>query len=133
MKKIALIIAVVATTTTSALAADIVTKSPSAPAPVWRWTGFYIGIDAGYTWNKIDISVPAVPSGGTATANPNSGTFGGHVGYLYHFNNPLVIGLEGDISWLKGNANGPFSGFPTNGVLTSSKWDASARACRLNL
>ena len=35
-----------------ALAADIVVKAPPPPAPVYGWTGFYVGGNIGYSWGK---------------------------------------------------------------------------------
>ena len=36
-----------------ALAADLPVKAPPmAPAPVWNWTGFYIGVNGGYSWGR---------------------------------------------------------------------------------
>ena len=127
MKKAALeIIAIAALIGTPALAADMALKAPP-PAPAWSWTGFYIGVDAGYTGNNVGIFDPAVPSGGTATLYSSSATFGGHLGYLYQFKNPLVLGVEGDASWLNGTGNGPFPGVTSQGILATSHWDASAR------
>lgn len=114
----------------TALAADLPVKAPVKVAPVavpFSWTGLYAGIDAGYAWSKIGMSIPAVPAVGTAEAKPKGFTFGGHLNYLYQFNNPIVIGAEGDISWLDGDATGSFPGFPTQGVSASQKWDASVR------
>lgn len=51
MKK--LLIAGAALTTligTHALAADMPLKAPPPPAPVWSWTGFYVGGNVGYGW-----------------------------------------------------------------------------------
>ena len=36
-----------------ALAADLPVKAPPMPpAPVWNWTGFYIGVNGGYSWGR---------------------------------------------------------------------------------
>lgn len=130
MRSIAVVIAAISIVIgTPALAADMALKAPPRPqtAPVYSWTGFYLGADAGYTWNKVGIFDPAAPLSGTATANPNSGTFGGHVGYLYEFKRPVVFGIEADASWLNGSGNGAFPGTPINGLLATSRWDTSVR------
>jgi len=37
-----------------ALAADLPRKAPVAPAIVpYNWTGFYVGVNAGYTWGPV--------------------------------------------------------------------------------
>ena len=112
-----------------ATAADMPVKAyPMTPPPVaYNWTGFYVGVDAGYHWNKVGIFNPATPASGTAEASPRSFTAGGHAGYLYQFNNPVVVGVEGDVSWLNGNDNGPFPGFPAQGIIATTRWDASVR------
>ena len=40
---------------TPALSADIGMRYPQAPpmvAPVWTWTGFYVGVNGGYGWGR---------------------------------------------------------------------------------
>src|SRR5262245_49446315 len=92
-----------------AVAADM--RMPvKAPVPavvaVYNWTGFYIGVDAGYHWAKIETFVPGNPIAGTSEAKPDSFTFGGHIGYRQQFGNSLVLGVEGDASWLDGDKTG---------------------------
>lgn len=96
-------------------------------APVFNWTGFYVGADAGYLWSKADISTLSVPAAGTASPKPDGLTLGGHLGYRYQFPNRFVVGIEGDISWLDADGTGAFSGVPAAGIYAQGKWDASAR------
>jgi outer membrane immunogenic protein len=80
----------------SAFAADIPARFPSkAPvmlAPVFSWTGFYIGLHAGYGWGEHDTEL--------LTQNHKSDGFmgGGQIGYNWQFNN-IVLGVEADISY----------------------------------
>jgi outer membrane immunogenic protein len=81
----------------SANAADIqqrqmVTKAPAYVAPVYTWTGPYIGISGGYGWGKSDFS------GGLGSVDPSGGLFGATLGYNWQMGT-LVTGIEGDISW----------------------------------
>jgi outer membrane immunogenic protein len=40
-----------------ALAADMPTKAPAPiAAPVYTWTGFYLGAHAGYRWADADLT-----------------------------------------------------------------------------
>src|SRR6266446_51343 len=72
-----------------AFAADVGTKAPAyrAPplAPVFSWTGFYVGVHGGYGWSSND------------GLDLKGGFGGGQVGYNYQMNN-FVWGIEGDIA-----------------------------------
>ncbi len=72
MKKITITLAVTfALIETPALAADMAVKSPPPPrpAPVYSWSGFYVGAQAGYSWSNttVDTLGSAVD---TSTADP---------------------------------------------------------------
>ena len=91
-----------------ALAADLprpVYKAPSmyAPAPIFSWSGAYIGINGGYGWGSSRITTPA----GATTGNfdINGGLAGGTLGYNIQAGS-IVYGIEGDLdySWIKGNS-----------------------------
>lgn len=114
--------------TSSAFAADMPVKAPVYKAPGFNWTGFYAGVDAGYNWSSTDLFVPAAPLAGTPSPKPRSFTAGGHVGYLYQFNSPVVIGAEADVSWMNGDATSQFPGSLPVSVYAKTKWDASLRA-----
>ncbi|MGA7386421.1 MAG: hypothetical protein WBW99_00630 [Pseudolabrys sp.] len=63
---VALIAAVSAVAFTQiALAADLPVKAPRytppPPAPVYSWTGFYVGGNVGYSWGKADSDISADP------------------------------------------------------------------------
>jgi outer membrane immunogenic protein len=71
-----------------ALGADLGGKAPlKAPplAPVFSWTGFYIGGHGGYGWTTND------------GLDMKGGFGGGQVGYNYQMNN-FVWGIEGDVA-----------------------------------
>jgi outer membrane immunogenic protein len=90
----------VAAISTAASAADLkapVSRAPvMAPAPVFNWTGVYIGAHAGYGWGNKDFSFPGF--GSFADFDVDGWLFGGQVGFNYQINQ-FVFGLEGDISW----------------------------------
>lgn len=113
MKRTLLIAALFASATVPALAADLPYKAPP-PAPVMipvvNWTGFYIGINGGYSWGKAgrELSffnpltgiqiIPPVGSGATSDSNLNGGVFGGQLGYNWQSGN-WVFGFETDAQW----------------------------------
>jgi outer membrane immunogenic protein len=99
-----------------AFAADMATKMPAnappPPAPVYSWTGFYVGgnIGGGWTsgWNSTysPLPSPAAFGGAPGSLSMNaSGIVGGvQGGYNWQFTN-WVAGVEGDFTWTHLNAN----------------------------
>jgi outer membrane immunogenic protein len=101
-----------------ALAADIGVKAPlPAPAPVYNWTGFYVGGNAGVSLGtfKTDFNAAAttattfIPSifpgtftaaiagsGGDDTVYPGGFVGGGQIGYNWQFSPLWVVGVEAD-------------------------------------
>ncbi|MFG1299221.1 outer membrane protein [Xanthobacter sp. V3C-3] len=68
-------------------------KAPVAvPAPVFSWTGFYIGGSAGYAWGSGQDAL------GVAGIDPKGWLAGGQAGYNYQFANNVVAGIEADIA-----------------------------------
>ncbi|MDQ2084215.1 porin family protein [Xanthobacteraceae bacterium Astr-EGSB] len=81
----------------SATAADLprqapMYKAPAYVAPMFNWTGAYIGLNAGGGWGKSSWS-------GTGDKfDVSGGMIGATVGYNWQFGT-WVLGLEGDIDW----------------------------------
>src|ERR1700682_231243 len=69
-------------------------KSPAYTAPIFSWSGFYIGLNGGYGWGKSNWTNAA----GTTTGdfNVNGYVFGGTLGYNIQAGS-IVYGIEGDI------------------------------------
>jgi outer membrane immunogenic protein len=92
--------------TVPALAADLpartYTKAPAYVAPLYNWTGFYIGGHIGGAFNGSSNF------GGLTTGNNDNGRFLGglQAGYDYQFAPNWVLGIEGQYSWLASNNNG---------------------------
>jgi outer membrane immunogenic protein len=99
----------------SANAADMAVKAMPPPAPIWNWTGFYIGGSIGGIWNDTRVDdyptgcfITSVTCGGGAPVNPirsdsirlNDSRFigGGQAGFNWQ-SGRFVGGVEGDISW----------------------------------
>ncbi|WP_343234574.1 outer membrane protein [Microvirga splendida] len=93
----------------AASAADLPAREAPPPppiiaaAPIFTWTGFYGGLNAGWGWRGDDEET--VVLGGATPGTlvfPDSGdggfTGGGQIGYNYQIGS-FVIGLETDIQW----------------------------------
>src|SRR5215216_6573356 len=132
MKKLLLSSIAMAAFSAGAMAADLPRRAAPpayfAPVPLFTWTGFYVGVNAGYAWGNdngddglfVDpgLVAPAL-GGGTVPIAPvlgadfgNRGFFGnggnrdgwlagGQVGFNYQFGagGGLVVGVEADIQW----------------------------------
>jgi outer membrane immunogenic protein len=101
----------------AAFAADVALKAPpSAPAPVYNWTGWYAGVNLGASFGnvKTDFNDPVtVTTSVVQGVNTGSGSFtfpfsgsnrlypsgfmgGGQVGYNWQYSPLIVVGLEAD-------------------------------------
>jgi outer membrane immunogenic protein len=71
-----------------ASAADMATRAPvyKAAAPLFNWTGFYVGGHGGYGWGE------------TENLRPNGWFGGGQLGYNWQYAPNWVLGIEADIS-----------------------------------
>ena len=148
-----LLTTVFAATATAGFAADLPVRAP-APAPfvappIFTWTGFYIGLNAGGSFGTSQdrLTVPATVNGvannvnaaaaaewvnqGNGSHNVSGFTGGLTLGYNQQFGN-VVLGLEGDISYLGlsgsrvvGGAASPFGIRITDS--TKSNWFGTAR------
>lgn len=81
-----------------ASAADIakpIYKAPPAPvttpAPVYNWTGFYVGGNLGGAWGNIDVT--DVATGATISPNSTGFTGGGQFGFDYRYGS-WVVGIR---------------------------------------
>src|SRR5581483_7226223 len=95
-----------------ALAADLpppMAPPPRAPAmyipvaPLYNWTGFYIGGNLGAGLTGGSFNTPAGTSVSTTTNNSFLG--GGQVGVNYEFGGGVVIGAEAMFDWLPNTKN----------------------------
>ena len=108
---------------TSASAADIQrrqvmpTKAVEYAAPIYNWTGAYVGIQGGGGWGNSDYSV-----GGSARLN--GGLIGGTLGYNWQ-SGPLVYGLETDLAFA--NISGSSGCAIASSCSTRNNWLGTTR------
>jgi outer membrane immunogenic protein len=96
----------------SAFAADLPARVAPAPyiaAPMFTWTGFYVGLNAGAAWNNSDggfgyggpaFIAPGPLVYGSISSNNDAGFTGGvQAGYNWQIGS-FVVGVEGDINYI---------------------------------
>src|SRR6185437_1169285 len=90
--------------TSQASAADLAarpyTKAPPLVAPIYNWSGFYVGINGGggtshNCWDFLPAVGGAIPEG---CHDSTGGTVGGQIGYRWQSTN-WVFGLEAQGNW----------------------------------
>ena len=143
MKRILIAGALALATAAPAFAADLPPaampppRAPVAyvPAPVFSWTGFYIGANAGYAFGQSSWNSPIGTTGNFDVSGPMAGvTLGGN----YQIGQ-FVVGAETDIDWqnvrgsqVGGNCNlalahppvapAPATGSARSGAAPASPW-----------
>ena len=100
-----------------AVAADMPMKAAATPAPVYQWTGCYVGLNGGGGASGSNFTSSVDPGGthlptpddaaevandGTGSANDSSFIGGGQLGCNWQ-TGTLVFGLEGDFDYFRGN------------------------------
>jgi outer membrane immunogenic protein len=78
---------------TSAIAADMPVKAPPAPAPVYTWTGSYIGGNIG--WAEVSAHFDDSRLGDDGRLSKSGFAGGGQIGPDYQFASNWVIGVQG--------------------------------------
>jgi outer membrane immunogenic protein len=129
-------------TSLAANAADLPPAPPMAPrapvayipaAPMFSWTGFYIGGNIGAGWGQGNVVDSLF---GVNFTNGNSASFlgGGQVGGNYQFGS-FVIGAEADFDWFANNNNSgngttvSIGGVPTIlRVSANDRWETTLAA-----
>jgi outer membrane immunogenic protein len=105
-------IAIASLAATGAFAADLpartYTKAPVIVDPGYNWTGFYAGLNGGYSWGRANTSITGlsplaplfpIPVLGPFRQDVNGGIAGGQVGYNWQYDRKWVLGLEADLQW----------------------------------
>jgi outer membrane immunogenic protein len=106
-KSLFLLSALGAAASASAFAADLPTRKAAppmyAPAPVYDWSGFYVGVNAGVGWaNSGNVTVhdpnPAIGNQSVNISSRSGFIGGGGLGYNFQ-SGEFVYGLEADIQY----------------------------------
>ena len=115
------------------MAADMPTKARSLPAPPPAWTGFYVGLNAGYAWGNSDPTqiraVTGAPLFMTGTTqgppglSPRGFIGGGQLGYNWQ-TGQWVFGAEVDFSGLDAKADASVSPFFIGKGLNTFTWSS---------
>jgi outer membrane immunogenic protein len=86
-------------------------------APMYNWTGFYIGINGGGAWGESSWT-------STGDFDVSGVLIGGTIGYNWQMG-PWVLGLEGDIDWT--NIKDSTTTGCLAGCQTANSWLATVR------
>src|SRR5262249_14512901 len=128
-KKFATAIPAIALIGTPAFAADMPVKAPPpSPAPVYNWTGWYVGVNAGGSFGNVKNDFNVAPGTATSLQGTSLGTAtipgvaradrtypsgfmgGGQIGYNWQFSPLWVVGLEADFQGAdEKEHSGPFT------------------------
>jgi outer membrane immunogenic protein len=85
-------------------------KAEPLIVPVYDWTGFYVGLNGGYSrGNSSNTYTLTGFTPVTSSTHMNGGVFGGQIGYNWQPNRNFVVGLEADLqgTWQNGTDNPP--------------------------
>jgi outer membrane immunogenic protein len=91
---------------TTAFAADLAPRTytkapPMIVEPGYNWTGFYAGINGGYSWGSATemVSIGTPFPAFASKQHVDGGLVGGQIGYNWQVDPKWVLGLEADAQW----------------------------------
>ena len=133
MKKIVLSMVAAATVSSVAMAGGDI--APVAPAPMDSWSGFYMGLQAGYNWGDADFDIYDHRSEGSdhfasASLDLDGMTAGFYAGYNWLLENDWLVGVEGEWNYLDASDSKQLDlgEGPDVTVKITQDWEASLRA-----
>jgi opacity protein-like surface antigen len=109
----------------SAFAADL--HRPAPPplmAPIYNWTGFYIGANLGGAWANGTLTDNL--AGASFTGDHSGVIGGGTAGYNWQVSPNLVVGIEGTINGASIGKTSNIVTVPINGVPTAIQGSVDA-------
>jgi outer membrane immunogenic protein len=107
-----------------AFAADMPAKASvyKAPAPLYNWTGCYLGGNVGGIWSKTHVGFPNIPD----SLQTDTSSFAGGLQAGCNLMSPSrwVVGVDGDWSWMNLDKATPTGGAFSETYRTN--WDEAA-------
>jgi len=98
------------------------------------WTGFYVGLNTGYSFGHSDANYTAPElSAYSIDSNPSGWSGGLQLGANYQLKNRIVFGIEGEASYVDASdtiydSMSDAHGRPNNTIKTSSDYAGTVRA-----
>ena len=134
----AVVAIIVAAGPTGSRAADLPSRRDPAPVvavPVFTWTGFYVGANAGGAFGSGAAATFSDPTFATNVTGSGGGTSafvgGGQVGYNYQFGagSGVVVGVEADFQGVAGGSRATYAigTVPFYDVAPSLDWFGTVR------
>jgi outer membrane immunogenic protein len=120
MKRLCLALVAATLASAPALSADMAVRPPPPPisAPIFTWTGFYLGGNIGAGWTSTVIRESFF---GAEWSRSSDARFigGGQIGYNWQFNQ-FVLGIEGDIDAIANRSRSTVVTLPVLGTFAAS-------------
>jgi outer membrane immunogenic protein len=113
------------------LRAPVRAAPPPIPAPVFSWTGCYVGAHVGWGWGNSNFTESSFSPHFVGTANgglnTNGALAGGQVGCNYEFWGNWVVGVQGDFAGtdINGKGQDPFGFDNFEAIGLKTEWLAS--------
>ena len=121
MKRLCLALVAATLASAPALSADMAVRPPPPPiaAPIFTWTGFYLGGNIGAGWTSTVIRESFF---GAEWSRSSDARFigGGQIGYNWQFNQ-FVLGIEGDIDAIANRSRSTVVTLPVLGTFAASR------------
>jgi outer membrane immunogenic protein len=105
MNRLYIAVTLVAVSTVSTHAADLVLDEPAIEAAVHDWSGFYLGAQTGLVSGTFEDSFPPAPLASVGANDLGGGSLGIYGGWNGQFDG-FVLGLDADVSYVLVSGSG---------------------------
>jgi outer membrane immunogenic protein len=102
------------------LPADPVYKGAPLIVPAYDWTGFYVGVNAGYSWGNSSntYTITGFPPF-TGSTHMGGDVIGGQAGFNWQVNRIWVVGIEADLQGTNQKGTDTPAPIPTTSCVAS--------------